>query len=36
MSAANAVSITLMIAGIPMLIPALIPLFRKQYDRRVF
>lgn len=36
MSAANAVSITLMIAGIPMLIPALMPLFRKQYDRRVF
>lgn len=36
MSTANAVSITLMIAGIPMLIPALTPLFRKQYDRRVF
>lgn len=36
MTTAIAVRITLMLAGIPMLIPVFMPLFRKQYDRRVF
>ena len=36
MSVSHIVSITLMLAGVPLLIPALLPLLRRQYDRRKF
>lgn len=36
MPSADIISLTLMFAGIPLLIPALLSLFRRQYDRRRF
>ncbi len=36
MSVSHIVSITLMLAGVPLLIPALLPLLRRKYDRRKF
>ena len=36
MNIRDAVSITLMLAGLPMLLPALLPMLRRRYDRRAF